>query len=429
MAPSEVELVAEPEPEPKATVGLSAETKARAVRALAIWNFAFDQARGNFAHQADQNLALALCHGNSVRTVQMQTYVTSASAVAQFVSNQIIGQWCDTFGRKPLLVGFPVLIATLRLMVAAVPCWPTLFAAELANYMTFQVAMTPVHATLGDLYSGDDLATSMSQVQSMKGVSRIAGNPVGVWLSAMGTTHAQVGAAGAALCAAVSAATQMPETLPASKDAADAKTPRRGGGSINPLNFLQLFTKTYRLGVLTIVSALTDVAEFTFDVDNHLYISVGMDARLIGLYAMGQGVSSIVAGGVATRLIPALGPAGYTMVANCCAACSMLVRSVARTPLGVFLSLIPYTFGPMGTRSSCINSLHTAEATEAGLAMGELVAARANFFTILKMVVPLGYARLYAYGQRFPYMFAAGLIGLAQVMLLTIKGRGAPLGK
>lgn len=358
--------------------------------------------------------------------MQLQTYVTSASAVAQFASNQIIGQWCDTFGRKPLLVGFPVLIAVLRLAVAAMPCWPTLFAAELANYMTFQVAMTPVHATLGDLYSGDDLATSMSQVQSMKGVSRIAGNPVGVWLSALGTTHAQVGAAGAALCAAASAVTQMPETLPAS-NVKTAKTPRRGGGSINPLNFFQLFNKSYRLGVLTIVSALADVAEFTFDVDNHLYIAVGMDSRLIGAFYMCNGVSSIVAGGVATRLIPTLGPAGYTMLANCCAAGSMLVRSFARTPLTVFLSLIPYTFGPMGTRSSCVNSLHTAEATSAGLAMGELVAARANFFTVLKMLVPLGYARLYAYGQRFPYMFAAGLIGLAQLMLLTIKGRGAPL--
>ena len=164
--------------------GLTPATKRRAVRALSVWNFAFDQARGNFAHQADQNLALALCHGNSVRTVQMQTYVTSASAVAQFASNQIIGQWCDTYGRKPLLVGFPLLVAALRLLLAAVPCWPTLFAAELANYMTYQVAMTPVHASLGgssfpsfflcvfrvcfpsfslafwtDLYSGDDLAT------------------------------------------------------------------------------------------------------------------------------------------------------------------------------------------------------------------------------------------------------------------------------
>ena len=316
-------------------------------------------------------------------------------------------------------------MAGLRLLVAVVPCWPTLFAAELANYMTFQVAMTPVHAALGDIYSGDDLATSMSQVQSMKGVSRIAGNPVGVWLSAMGTTHAQLGAAGAALCAAASAATQMPETLP--PPSKDAKTPRKGGGSINPLNFLQLFNKTYRLGVLTVVSALADVAEFTFDIENHLYIAVGMDARLIGLFAMCNGFTSILAGGVAKRLIPALGPAGYTLIANCCAAASMLVKSFARTPLALFSSLIPYTFGPMGIRSSCVNSLHTAEATAAGLAMGELVAARANFFTLLKMVIPLAYARLYAYGQRLPFLFAAGLIGLAQCLLLTIKGRGAPI--
>ena len=72
-------------------------TKRRAVRALSVWNFAFDQGRGNFASQADQNLALALCGGDSVRTVQMQTYVTSASAVAQFVSNQMSVAIVDFF--------------------------------------------------------------------------------------------------------------------------------------------------------------------------------------------------------------------------------------------------------------------------------------------------------------------------------------------
>ena len=323
----------------------SPSVKRRAVRALALWNFAFDQARGNFASQADQNLALMLCHGDSIRTVQMQTYVTTASAVAQFVSNQIIGQWCDTYGRKPLLVGFPLVVAALRVAVALRPCWPTLFAAELANYVTYQVAMTPVHATLGDLYTGDELAASMSQVQASKGVSRILGNPVGVALSAMGTTHAQLGAAGAGLCAAAAALTQMPETLP--PPSKDAKTPRKGGGSINPLNFLQLFNKSWRLGVLTVVSALSDVAEFTFDVDNHLYIAVGMDARLIGLFFVCQGVSAIASGVISTRLIPALGPAGYTLLANCAAATSMLVKGFARTPFAVFASLLPYMFGPM----------------------------------------------------------------------------------
>ena len=362
-----------------AAVVVEPATKRRAVRALSLWNFAFDQGRGNFASQADQNLALALCGGDSVRTVQMQTYVTSASAVAQFVSNQIIGQWCDTFGRKPLLVGLPLALAALRLAVAAAPCWPTLFAAELANYMMFQVGMTPVHASLGDLFSGEQLGVAMAQVQSMKGVSRIAGNPVGVWLSAMGTTHAQLGAAAAALCAAAAAATSMPETLPPHKpDAAGGSGAKPSRGSINPLNFVQLFNKGYRLGTLTVVSALSDVAEFTFDVDNHLFIAVGMDARLIGLFFMCNGVSSIVAGGLAGRLIPALGPARYTMLAQGCAALSQFAKGFASRPLAVFASLLPYTFGPMMTRTSCVNALHTAEASKAGLAMGELVAARAN---------------------------------------------------
>ena len=139
----------------------------------------------------------------------------------------------------------------------------------------------------------------------------------------------------------------------------------------------------------------------------------------------------------------------------------------------------------MGARSSCINSLHTAEATAAGMAKGELMAAREVFFTILKMVVPLAYARKYtsnpqlrvqfqadsdrllvvaglygpvfpmfllrfsiemqkmplffvhfnmkrrenpaAMGQRLPFIFAGGLCALAQLMLFTIKGAGAPI--
>eukprot|EP01052_Picozoa_sp_SAG31_P059025 SAG31_NODE_18363_length_639_cov_0.761111_1_plen_80_part_01 len=58
---------------------VTADVKRRAFLALRVVSFAFDQARGNFAHQSDQALALHLCGGDSVRTVQLQTFVTSAS--------------------------------------------------------------------------------------------------------------------------------------------------------------------------------------------------------------------------------------------------------------------------------------------------------------------------------------------------------------
>ena len=41
--------------------GLSDAVKTQVVRAIGVWMFMFDMGRGNFAHQADQNLALALC--------------------------------------------------------------------------------------------------------------------------------------------------------------------------------------------------------------------------------------------------------------------------------------------------------------------------------------------------------------------------------
>lgn len=74
--------------------GTRDELSRRAVQTIKVSNFLFDQARGNFAYQADQELALRLCGGDSVRTVQMQTYVTSASAMAQFASNQLVGGLC-----------------------------------------------------------------------------------------------------------------------------------------------------------------------------------------------------------------------------------------------------------------------------------------------------------------------------------------------
>jgi len=43
------------------------------------------------------------------------------------------------------------------------------------------------------------------------------------------------------------------------------------------------------------------------------------------------------------------------------------------------------------------------------------------------MVIPLLYSRLYAYGQRLPFLFAGGLIVLSQALLLTIKGAGSPI--
>ena len=52
--------------------------------------------------------------------------------------------------------------------------------------------------------------------------------------------------------------------------------------------------------------------------------------------------------------------------------------------------------------------------------LGALIAGRANFFTLLKMVVPLLYARLYAYGRQWPYIFAAGLIAAGQVTVFAV---------
>eukprot|EP01047_Picozoa_sp_COSAG01_P039068 COSAG01_NODE_3208_length_6417_cov_23.948876_1_plen_286_part_00 len=154
------------------TPASSAERRRCAISTIAVSLFCNDQARGNFAYQSDQELALALCGGNSVRTVQMQTYVTSASAIAQFASNQLVGRLCDSCGRRPLLIGMPLLMALLRLCVVARPCWPTLFTAELASYMMFQVQMTPIEAALGDLYpEADALAKASSRVYSIK-VSR-----------------------------------------------------------------------------------------------------------------------------------------------------------------------------------------------------------------------------------------------------------------
>ena len=230
----------EPEPEQR----LSADIKARCVKAIGVWMFAFDMGRGSFASQADKNLALALCGGNSVRTVQIQSYVTSASAVAQFASNQLVGQWCDTLGRKPLLVGFPLLTAVLRIAVMVFPCWPTLFAAELSAYMFGRVGLTPVHAALSDMYEGNDLAVTTSQViGTTKGISKIVGNPVGVYLSALGTTTSNAGAAAAALCASGAAMLQMPETRPPPDP---TKQGKQAKGSVNPLTFIKLFTKGYR---------------------------------------------------------------------------------------------------------------------------------------------------------------------------------------
>eukprot|EP01052_Picozoa_sp_SAG31_P047642 SAG31_NODE_9626_length_1249_cov_1.250435_1_plen_158_part_10 len=148
-----------------------------------------------------------------------------------------------------------------------------------------------------------------------------------------------------------------------------------------------------------------------------------MDSRLIGFFFTAQGLSSLCSGTVASRLIPRLGPLGYTAVANLCAATSMLLKGVAKSPAWVFASLVPYTVGPMGVRSAAVNALHTAEATKHGLQMGELTAARANFFTLLKMSVPLLYARLYKLRRSLPFLFAAGLIAMSQLLMLVVGNR------
>jgi hypothetical protein len=40
---------------------------------------------------------------------------------------------------------------------------------------------------------------------------------------------------------------------------------------------------------------------------------------------------------------------------------------------------------------------------------------------LLKMVVPLGYARLYARERQLPYIMAAALVAIAQVLMLVVQ--------
>lgn len=142
-----------------------------------------------------------------------------------------------------MLVGMPLLIAALRLGVAFSPSWPTLFAAELCNYMLYQVQMTPVDAALGDLFNGEELAKATSRyvlwraggheccivlltfsagpsVLSVKGLSSICGQPAGVWLCAISTQVAHGAAGCAGLLSAAVNAVWMPETLAPAQRAA-----------------------------------------------------------------------------------------------------------------------------------------------------------------------------------------------------------------
>merc|ERR1712232_603390 len=177
-----------------------------------------------------------------------------------------------------------------------------------------RVALTPIHAALSDMYSGTELASSTSQViGTTKGISRIIGNPIGVSLSAAGTSLANVAAASSAMCASAAAYLQMPETRVVQEDI--QLSPKKKG-SINPFTFVKLFTSGHKLAALTTASALIDIAEFTFDVENILYRTVGMDARLMGLLQLAMGMSSIISGSVAKTLISRCGPFIYTHVAN-----------------------------------------------------------------------------------------------------------------
>jgi hypothetical protein len=138
--------------------------------------------------QAQTGLVYRLARGNTELAIQVVSNVSSASSLLAFLISPALGRLSDTYGRKPFISIFPLLVAVLRSATAINPGWGTLILGQLLTATTAPVFFASIQAAVADTHlplGGSAIAVATARIQTWMGVAMMLGPLLGGQLSAI----------------------------------------------------------------------------------------------------------------------------------------------------------------------------------------------------------------------------------------------------
>ena len=406
-----------PEPDPeqrrRRRTTVNALTLASVVRNIAI----------NIRNLSEQEIWNDAYSGDFGAQAQAQGLLESASSVFSFVLNPILGGVSDSVGRKPLMNMAPCVSVVSCTIMGLRPGVPALvmrrFCSPLSN--------TPWHsgesACLADLFQGDPAGYGLarSRINSMSSATKIVGPVIGAWLAAKHSSLPWfLSAFGFAVMATV-IRVYLRETLETKK-----RVKFKWKRSTNPLRFLTLFRGSNKLRVLVIAhlwsQAFTGRRSTSRYENLHLTQQFGWGIAERAKYSSFRGLFDVPASHLSGTIMQRLGVEQALLVGNATNILEQILFGCARQGWHY------YAIRPLRVTADvaelAMQYITTNIGAAEGIPQGELQAALSSLSTVIRIITPIIWGRLYAYGvsigmpQLF-YFVSAGA-GVVQVILLRV---------
>ena len=357
-----------------------------------------------------------------VRTATTLGRLGSSAALLDILITPQFGRLSDTIGRKPLLLGAPVVGCLCRAAVATYPLTPFLVGVKLTGSVISATYMVAVRAALADRHRNDapTLTGRLGLVSAASGGAYAIGSLTGGAMTSRQLRYPYLASAVLLGLLVPLVATRFNETLP--RDQRVPFSPREPA-----IGFLRLFRNGPTLRGLASVNALQQVSVSMGDTWQVFARELrGWGSAQCGLFGSLTGL-----GGMATSLmvrgsVRRLGTRGHSLLATGCVVMTELILGLVEGPRRAFVALLPNWVGR--TQQMAVAARITSVGARKGLGQGALAGDRQNLHSLIKVLGPMLYGSLFAAGCRvgvpaLPFFFAAAVGTCAWLLtLLTPQG-------
>eukprot|EP00421_Protoceratium_reticulatum_P050941 CAMPEP_0168455404 /NCGR_PEP_ID=MMETSP0228-20121227/50732_1 /TAXON_ID=133427 /ORGANISM="Protoceratium reticulatum, Strain CCCM 535 (=CCMP 1889)" /LENGTH=495 /DNA_ID=CAMNT_0008470247 /DNA_START=83 /DNA_END=1570 /DNA_ORIENTATION=- len=366
-------------------------------------------------------MVLAIKNGDAAGTARTMGLMSSCAAVVELFVNPIFGRLADKYGRKPFLLGAPILDAMLHFIVAANPkSLRTTFMDRVITGSMIYCFQSPVSACLCDLFgTGQNLAEWTARSGAFFGIGCAVGPFIGAKL---GGGRSFFWSSITFLVTLAWLAMRLPETL------MDKKRKEFELSACSPLRFLKLFRQkmTARLAATIGMQSFGDYLNI-YDI-NFLYMKtvMGYGQAEVGNFATAVGVSQIASGVIMQKLLRSSGQKVATLAGNAIWAVAMGLLGTSRSAAQLAMALVAMAGGGHN-RSAGVGAYLQRHGQAQGMGAAEITGAQANLTAVIKVVVPILYGNLFAWATSggcripgLPYFLIAVMAASAQMVFSSV---------
>jgi MFS family permease len=232
---------------------------------------------------AQTGLGLTLAPSRAALLARMSMLV-GVSALGQVLLLPLCGRINDTFGRKPVMLGRSAFTFVFAGLLALRPSYGLLSFWRGCSNFSWMMWQTSVHASLADVFEGQDLAVAVSKVELYQGLAMLVGPIIGGRLaewdflacfalsSCCGAANVLVYSFGLEETLLRRQHSNDPDGSSSSEETKGAlisELPRGGlpQASLSPLGFLRLFVSGRQLAMLTVAWTVSEMCEGTYEIE------------------------------------------------------------------------------------------------------------------------------------------------------------------